>query len=119
MADGFLIGSDFLGRIRRTVDASEAAPYKMHIPGIPVRFEGEDGGGNSVRIGKTTSAWNKGSLATIELYEQGTPPDEARNGPPYELADCINKFASVGSGKWVMVAKAGNGRWYLISAECD
>lgn len=76
------------------------------------------GGGDPVRLGKTTSAWSKNTTATIDLYEQGTPPSETRNPSPYTLADCVNKFANVGSGKWVMVAKMTNGRWYLIAAEC-
>lgn len=79
--------------------------------------DGDDGA--TTRLGKTTSAWNKGTLATIAIYEGGTPPSETQNtGDSATLSDCVNKFANVASGKWVMVAKAGNGRWYLISAEC-
>lgn len=76
------------------------------------------GGGGGVRLGKTTATWTKGTLATIELYEQGTPPSETRNPSPYTLENCVNKFADVQSGKWVMVAKASNVLWYLIAAEC-
>jgi hypothetical protein len=83
----------------------------------PIRFRGAGGedGGDPVRLGRTTSAWNKGATATIDLYESGTPPSETASGT---LANCVNKFANVPSGKWVMVAKAANGSWYLISAEC-
>ncbi len=73
---------------------------------------------DSVRLGKTTAAWSKGTLATIELYEEGTPPSEGKKTPADTLADCVNKFANVASGKWVIVARGGNGYWYLISAEC-
>lgn len=87
------------------------------MPPVKFRTAGDDG--DPVRLGKTTSAWNKGTLATIELYEEGTPPSEAKKSPTADtLADCVNKFANVGSGKWVIVARGGNGSWYLIAAEC-
>jgi hypothetical protein len=84
----------------------------------PVSFNrpvGGDDGGDPVRLGKTTATWTKGTTATIDLYPNGTPPSETASGT---LAGCVNKFATVASGKWVMVAKAGNGSWYLIAAEC-
>ncbi len=72
-----------------------------------------------VRLGKTTSPWAKGALATIELYEEGTPGSEAKKSPDAAvLESCVNKFAAVDENKWVIVAKAGNGSWYLIAAEC-
>lgn len=81
----------------------------------PVKFRTAHDEGEPVRLGKTTAAWNKGTLATIDLYESGSPLTEALSG---ELADCVNKFADIASGKWVMVARATNGSWYVISAEC-
>lgn len=80
-----------------------------------VRIGGE---GPSVRLGKTTATWTKGTISSIELYEEGTPPSETRNATDYTLANCVNKFSTVQSGKWVMVAKMTNNRWYLIAAEC-
>jgi hypothetical protein len=80
-------------------------------------YRGDDGG-DPVRLGKTTAAWNKGTLATITLYESGTPPSETAASPAVTLEKCVNKFANVATGKWVIVAKGGNGSWYLISAEC-
>lgn len=85
----------------------------------PVRFrQVGDEGGDPVRLGKTTGTWTKGSVATITLYETGTPPNETAGTPEKTLAGCVNKFATVAGGKWVIVAKAANGFWYLISAEC-
>jgi hypothetical protein len=80
------------------------------------RQGGEDG--DPVRLGKTTAAWNKGTTATIELFEEGTPPSEGKKTPADTLANCVNKFANVATGKWVIVARGGNGYWYLIAAEC-
>lgn len=70
----------------------------------------------SMRLGKTTASWTKGTLATITLYGSGTPPSETSSSTT--LANCVNKFATVGTGKWVMLGKASNGSWYLIAAEC-
>jgi hypothetical protein len=86
----------------------------------PIRFRqpgGDDG--DPVRLGKTTAAWAKGTLADIELYEEGTPPSETANSPTETLEDCVNKFADIGADKWVIVARGGNGSWYLIAAECS
>ena len=88
-------------------------------PPIMFRQSGGDDGGDPVRLGKTTAAWDKGTLATVELYEEGTPPTEGKKTPADTIPQCVNKFANVASGKWVIVAKAGNGRWYLIAAECS
>ena len=82
-------------------------------------YRGDDGDGDPVRLGKTTAAWAKGTLAAITLYEEGTPPGETEKSPPETLEKCVNKFANVAAGKWVIVAKAANGSWYLISAECE
>lgn len=83
----------------------------------PLFFRQTGGDGDPVRLGKTTAEWPKGTLATIELYEEGTPPSEGKKTPPDTLS-CVNKFAAVAANKWVIVANAGNGYWYLIAAEC-
>jgi hypothetical protein len=102
---------------RRVIAATKAYEAgNRDMPGI--RFRDAGGDGDPVRLGKTTAAWNKGTLATIDLYENGTPPSETAKSPPDTIVGCVNKFAAVASGKWVMVARAGNGDWYLIAAEC-
>jgi hypothetical protein len=84
----------------------------------PIKFR-DPGGDDSdpVRLGKTTSAWNKGTLQTINVWESGTPPNETQS-TGVVLVNCVNKFANVPSGKWVMMARGGTGYWYLIAAEC-
>lgn len=77
-----------------------------------VRF---GGGGGGVRVGKTTATWSKGTLATIDLYEEGDPPNETQSG---ELTDCVNKFSDIAADRWVAVGMAANGRYYVIAAEC-
>jgi len=84
----------------------------------PIRFRGSGGDdGDPVRLGKTSSAWNKGTTASINIWEDGTPPSETQT-TGVTLIGCVNKFANVASGKWVMLARGSNGYWYLIAAEC-
>jgi hypothetical protein len=75
-------------------------------------------GGDAVRLGKPAGGnWVKGTTATINIWESGTPPSETQT-TGVSISGCVNKFATVASGKWVMIARAGNGSWYLIAAEC-
>jgi hypothetical protein len=106
---------------RRVVAATKAYEAgNRDMPGVMFRQAGGDDGGEGspVRLGKTTAAWNKGTLATITLYEDGTPPSETTDTPAETLTKCVNKFANVATGKWVIVAKGANGSYYLIAAEC-
>jgi hypothetical protein len=92
----------------------------MHENGaeVPTRLQGMPSPPGRIKLGKTTAAWNKGTLATIELYEEGTPPNETKKTPADTIQNCVNKFANVAANKWVIVARSGVGYWYLISAEC-
>lgn len=74
-----------------------------------------DNAGGPVRLGKTTSTWTKGTTATIDLWESGTPPSETTSSNT--LANCVNKMVTVPSGRWVEVALGANGYWYLVWAE--
>lgn len=100
------------GRISRTVRAYEKG--NRDVSPVTFRQVGEEGG---MRLCKTSSSWTKGTLATLNVWENGTPPNETQS-TGVTLANVVNKFATVASGKWVMVAQAGNGSWYLIAAEC-
>lgn len=74
------------------------------------------GGSYPLRIGRTASAWNKGSTATITLYEGGTPPSETAAGGT--ISGVINKWGDVPANKWVGIQMAANGYHYLVVAEC-
>jgi hypothetical protein len=100
---------------RRVIAATKAYEAgNRDMPAIRFRDPGSDDG-EPVRLGKTTSAWSKGGTATIDLYEEGSPGSETYSGT---LSGCRNKFANVGSGKWVIVQRAANGAYYLTAAEC-
>jgi hypothetical protein len=73
------------------------------------------GTGINLHLGKTSGAWTKGSTTAIALYGAGSAGNETAAGGTVE---CVNKFADVAEDKWVFVARASNGFWYLIAAEC-
>lgn len=75
-----------------------------------IRF-GAPGGG--IKLGKTVSAWNKGTSHNVELW-----PGNSRSNP-LESQQAFNPFAPVATSKFVMIAKEDSGNWYLIAAECD
>lgn len=62
-------------------------------------------------IGKTDSTHNKNSTGTVSIYD-GNLADTTDN-----MASVENKFANVGSGKWVQV-RWNAGKWHLVAAEC-
>jgi hypothetical protein len=103
---------------RRVIAATKAYEAgSRNMP--PIKFR--DAGGDEsdpVRLGKTSAAWNKGTAATINVWESGTPPSETQTSG-VTLAGCVNKFANVAAGKWVILARGGNGSYYLIAAECS
>lgn len=103
-------------RVARAVNAYERGD--RDVPGRKFRRFGVGGEGEPVRLGKTTEAWNKNTLATIELYEEGDPLDEQKKTPAETIEDCVNKFANIAANKWVLVALAGNGSYYVFAAEC-
>jgi hypothetical protein len=115
----YFIGPGLRDKLRDTITRVDGMPNGRGLDEIPTRLQSlPTPSGEPVRLGKTTAAWNKGSLATITLYESGVPPAETAVSPTETLEKCVNKFSNVESGKWVIVALGGNGSWYLIAAEC-
>lgn len=103
-------------RIGRAVNAYERGD--RDVPGRRFRRGGGGGGSYAVVLGKTTNAWNKDTAAEITVYDAGQPLDEIPSVPATTIPDVVNKFANVGADKWVMLAEATNGEYYLIAAEC-
>jgi len=117
----YFVGPNMRDQLRDVVTRVAGTPIGGGNADIPTRLQElpRPADGPSVRLGKPMTTWLKGTLATVEVYEEGTPPNESVKLPTSELIEnCVNKFASVAVGKWVMIAKAGNGSWYLIAAEC-
>ena len=105
----------FTEEAARRVAAATLAYERSGRDQPPIHFRQGGDDGEPIRLGKTTAIWNKGSVATIQLWEGGTPGSETQTGT---LAGCVNKFANVASGKWVAVARGPLNGWYLIAAEC-
>lgn len=99
----------------RRIAQATVAVERGNLDQSPVFFRQPTDDGEPLRLGKTTATWTKGTTATIDLYENGTPGSETSSGT---LAGCVNRFATVASGKWVMVARGPLNAWYLVSAEC-
>lgn len=70
-------------------------------------------------LGKTTSAWDKGTLATITIYDTGAALVEEQADPPQQIEDCVNKFADIAADSWVWIQRGPFGRWYVTAADCS
>ena len=66
-------------------------------------------------LGKTNASHAKGAAGDVSIWA-GDPGSESDTG--FDLEDVYNRFADVGSGKWVWCHHNGKG-WYLTAAECD
>lgn len=99
-------------RISRAVASYEQGDRDLSAVGV------QRGGGDDepLRLCKTTAAWPKGQLATLEVWEDGTPPDESQT-TGLTIPDVVNKMYPVAAGAFVMIAQAANGYWYLVEAE--
>ena len=98
--------ADRIGRVVRTVEGAGTTGATWWD------YRADDSIG--MQLGKTAAAWNKGAIATVDIYT-GKPGTEIKTDTQ---ANCVNKFADIASGKWVMLA-ALNGGLYVISAECS
>lgn len=85
---------------------------------VPPVFFRQVGDSELVRLGKTSANWQKGTVADIGVWEDGTPPNETQTAGAI-LSGCVNKFANVSAGRWVILARCENGKYYLIAAECE
>jgi hypothetical protein len=70
-------------------------------------------GGGGVELGRCSAEWPKLTVASIALYS-GPPGAEAPTG---EIVSAANYVGDVEADKWVLVAKAGSGTWYLAAPE--
>ena len=105
----------------RSINATIRTVNQMRKTGIagdlPFRQNAkrQPASGATLRIGKTTAEWLKGTDATVELYKTSdrTPILDKDDNPVISGA-IYNLFADVGADKWVAFM---NG--ILIAAECD
>jgi hypothetical protein len=110
---GFLLSPELLGRVRTTIARVDGSVDGGATWKIPVRLEGEDGGGGKVfRICTFTGAWSIAAAKTVTFKYQTTTPN---------TVVATNLFAAVpaptGSGDCA-IAKDGTA-WFLIAAVCS
>ena len=83
----------------------------------PSRLPRAFAGGKKARLCKTGAKFSKGTIATLDVWEDGTPPNETQS-QGQQIEDVVNKYADIEANKFVSVSLHGNGHWYVISAEC-
>jgi len=103
--DELVTGTEGQGAILWKQDGTGTGKWAL------IRF-GAGSGGASVKLGKTTSIWNKNATHNVRLYPSGLISN------PAESQIASNVFTTVASGKYVMIAKEAAGNWFLIAAEC-
>lgn len=111
---GGLVSRSSMERIGRAVAAYERGDRNRKPQAMP-RAWGDDGGGEAIIICKTEATWCKGDSASLPRYDGGDPGAESLEGG---YITAWNKFATIPADKWVAIAKAANGAYYLIAAEC-
>lgn len=104
-------------RIARAVRTVEQGDRSQSGPRYPRVWEG-GGGGNPVRLGKTTAGWAIGTCATVTLWEQVVEGQcqPGQTSPVATIENVVNLSMDVPSGSWVEIGKGADGRWYLIEA---
>jgi hypothetical protein len=112
MSNGYLIGPDLLGKIRRVTDTVDGMPTSTGITRIPTRLQDMPRGGVSAfRTGTFTGAWAKSTLKTVTFRGVTATPNTVA---------ALNLFAAIGtasSSRNCAIAKEGTA-WFLIAAEC-
>lgn len=114
---GYLISEHFAQRLKSTVLQVEAMSPSLGSGKIRATHEEQLRASNFHRLCKTTAAFSKGTTATLDIWEDGTPPTESQSSGE-TVEGVVNKYADIASGKWVSVARHGNGYWYVVAAEC-
>ena len=107
---GTLISVESARRIQRAVQKINGGDRNVPAPPIPTAFED----GDPVRICRTISAWNRGTTATLYLWEVGSITEPEPNGQ--ETLTAVNLSYNVAGNSYVIVAKAANGQWYMVDA---
>jgi hypothetical protein len=114
MAEGYLIGPDLLGNIRKTIDAVDSLGLNnMQPTRIQTRFEEVQSPQQKIfRIGTFTGAWTINTSKTVSLPVTGSTS--------VTTVSATNLFASIAtasSSRNCGIAKDGTA-WYLIAAQC-
>lgn len=102
-----------IGRVVREVEGQVRRARPLVF--APLLESSGGGGGEQVRLGKTTAAWLRNTSQQIEIWDEGDAPDEEISSPLVTVT-AYNKSYDVAACVWVLIAKAKTGEWYLVEA---
>lgn len=112
----YFIGPGLRDKLRETitrVDGLIASESGANVPTV-LQDLPRRGDKNSVRLCKTNAVWERDTIATLDVWEEGTPPSETQSTG--QTVEAVNKMHKVAAGTWVVVARCTNGSWYLVEA---
>jgi hypothetical protein len=117
----YFVGPRLRDKLREVIARVEGMPEGSGGGGkIPVVHQEipRAAGGARMRLCKTSEEFPKGTVQNLDVWESGNPPNETQTGEA-TVQNVVNKYATIGANKWVSVALHGNGRWYVVAAECS
>lgn len=81
----------------------------------PLTFDSvQQSNAKQVLLCVTQSNWGRNTVATLNVWQGGTPPNETQTVG--RTVEAVNKMHFVLGGMFVLVARAGNGVWYLAES---
>jgi hypothetical protein len=114
------IASGAIGRVAVSGAVQVRAADIAKVRGAIILWKNDDwaivrfGDRDPVRLCKTSSVWNRDTIAQLNVWEDGGPPAETQSTG--QTIHAVNKMHKVASGTWVIVARAVNGTYYLVEA---
>jgi hypothetical protein len=113
MSNGFLIGPDLLGRIRRVTDTVDGMPTSTGITRIPTRLQDMPrggGGGAAIRVCTFDGAWPINSPKTLTFQGVTTTPN---------TISATNQLFTIGDACETQVAYIGKlgADWHLLNVQ--
>jgi hypothetical protein len=120
MSNGYLIGPDLLGKIRRVTDTVEGMPTSTGITRIPTRLQDmpRGGGGSAIRACTFTGSWNINE--SKELTFQGvttTPNTVVATNQLFTIGDaCEEQVCYIGKVSSSEPA-AATAAWHLLNVQ--
>jgi hypothetical protein len=109
---GALISVEAARRIAEVVRKVEGGDRNIPPPAIRTAYEE----GDPVRIGKVEANWDRGTCATVTIWEGGSSCEPTETSPSKTIEDVANLSYNVPADSWVVIGRGVTGRWYLLDA---
>jgi hypothetical protein len=112
MSNGYLIGPDLLGKIRRVTDTVDGMPTSTGVTRIPTRLQDlpRGGGGAAIRVCTFDGAWPINSSKTVTFENVTTTPN---------TVSAVNRLFTIGDACEPQVAYIGKiqSDWHLLNVQ--